>query len=397
MADFTLMHKDLEVCYFKMDGDQVLGAAFSKEYMGHVPFSVKDKHSLQKWLVNRAIPATRIGIRSITSNSLQFMLSNYGLSLSDCYWVKPFGETCVWGDVNFFDHDFHSTNVLDNFTELNVSGRISLTPSASLKGDLQKKWIIVEGKRVLIKGNYGNTALQSVAEVLASSIYRKQQVIPFTSYDFCKIRLNGTDVLGCACEDFATQELEFVPAIDIINSLKKSNDRSYYQMFVGECLKHGINSVESFMSNMFLVDFYMVNQDRHMNNFGILRNPDTLEWVSMAPVFDTGNSMFYSAAFGTRLPEGVSLLETEINSFANSLAKQLRLVNRDHIGVELSQLPSDAEVYTLLQRDASLQECEIEQRIALLNHTKGYLEDFLNGVPVWEYAYKQKIKAIKPY
>lgn len=35
----------------------------------------------------------------------------------------------------------------------------------------------------------------------------------------------------------------------------------------------------------------MLNEDRHLNNFGIIRNVEDLKWVSVAPIFDTGQSL----------------------------------------------------------------------------------------------------------
>ena len=39
---------------------------------------------------------------------------------------------------------------------------------------------------------------------------------------------------------------------------------------------------------MFLVDFIIANKDRHYRNFGFLRNSETLEWIGLAPVYDSG-------------------------------------------------------------------------------------------------------------
>lgn len=44
---------------------------------------------------------------------------------------------------------------------------------------------------------------------------------------------------------------------------------------------------------MILLDFIMANTDRHYNNFAFLRNSNTLEWIGLAPIYDTGTSMFY--------------------------------------------------------------------------------------------------------
>jgi len=42
---------------------------------------------------------------------------------------------------------------------------------------------------------------------------------------------------------------------------------------------------------MFILDFIMLNNDRHLNNFGIIRNVCNLNWIGIAPIFDTGQSL----------------------------------------------------------------------------------------------------------
>lgn len=34
-----------------------------------------------------------------------------------------------------------------------------------------------------------------------------------------------------------------------------------------------------------------MNEDRHLNNFGIIRDINTLKWLDMAPIFDNGQSL----------------------------------------------------------------------------------------------------------
>lgn len=43
---------------------------------------------------------------------------------------------------------------------------------------------------------------------------------------------------------------------------------------------------------MFLVDYLIGNFDRHLNNFGIIRNVNTLKWEKVAPIYDSGESMY---------------------------------------------------------------------------------------------------------
>ena len=47
---------------------------------------------------------------------------------------------------------------------------------------------------------------------------------------------------------------------------------------------------------MILLDFITANTDRHYNNFAFLRNSNTLKWKGLAPIYDTGTSMFNTKA-----------------------------------------------------------------------------------------------------
>ena len=42
---------------------------------------------------------------------------------------------------------------------------------------------------------------------------------------------------------------------------------------------------------MIFLDYLIMNVDRHLNNLGIIRNVNTLKWISAAPIFDSGEAM----------------------------------------------------------------------------------------------------------
>ncbi len=42
------------------------------------------------------------------------------------------------------------------------------------------------------------------------------------------------------------------------------------------------------LENMYILDFLILNEDRHLGNFGIIRDVNTLEWLDVAPIFDNG-------------------------------------------------------------------------------------------------------------
>lgn len=42
---------------------------------------------------------------------------------------------------------------------------------------------------------------------------------------------------------------------------------------------------------MFILDFLIMNEDGHLNNFGVIRDVNTLKWLDVAPIFDNGQSL----------------------------------------------------------------------------------------------------------
>ena len=88
------------------------------------------------------------------------------------------------------------------------------------------------------------------------------------------------------------EDQELVPALHIIQNRKKPNTMNDYQFLVS-CLESlGLREVEIGLSKMFTCDFIVGNYDRHYQNFGVIRNVETLEYTRLAPVFDTGNSLW---------------------------------------------------------------------------------------------------------
>jgi hypothetical protein len=72
---------------------------------------------------------------------------------------------------------------------------------------------------------------------------------------------------------------------------------------------------------MLAVDYLIVNEDRHFNNLGALRDADTLEWIGLAPVFDCGTSLWHDRPTAMVCPLGKSPSKT----FLSSHDEQIRL------------------------------------------------------------------------
>lgn len=125
------------------------------------------------------------------------------------------------------------------------------------------------------------------------------------------------------CEDFVTKDTEFIPAADFMRVLKQPNHLSDYGYFIKCCSFLGIPDAEESIGKMLAVDYLIANDDRHLHNFGAVRNAETLEWLGLAPVFDCGNSMWSSQPTSRINTENA---DTPSKPFRKSHAEQIKLV-----------------------------------------------------------------------
>lgn len=247
---------------------------------------------LSNWFKGRGIPLWRDDLDLLLaklniSAPTELLDKAFGLSLSDQYWIKPYDSRIEYKDINFFEHDFKDTEFIDatfsNNTE--TSTKISLiSPNNTTDGRLKKTWIIDGNKRYLLKGGYKNEVLQPFNEVLASMI-SKRLGFNYVSYNLEIVK----DKVVSKCECFIDKNTELVSAYQIIyNNCDKDNA---YEAYIDLLEKKGIKDARSSLENMFILDYIMLNEDRHLNNFGIIRNVETLDWIGTAPIFDTGESL----------------------------------------------------------------------------------------------------------
>lgn len=303
---YHLYHKDIPVLAFETDEDEIseITEIFNESHLPVGVFrdyeaGVSQKQQFRAWWRGRAIPASRQNLRdalellgNITTERL--VMQSFALSLSDHYWAKPAASDVRWSDVNFFENDFSEDVGKALFGTLDVQDISSLSlvsPDNTSDGWLKKKWIINGGERVLLKGGSGPYQQEPFNEVLAAEIC-KRLGIPHVEYSVAQ---KEWDYFS-ACKDFVTVNTEFVP-VSRIYKVKEYTGGLWdkYTHFKECCEIVGINfaALEKQLCGMFIVDYIMANSDRHFGNFGFVRNPDTLEWLGLAPVFDTGSSLFY--------------------------------------------------------------------------------------------------------
>ena len=250
---------------------------------------------INKWFRNRGIPSWRKDVEKLleklnVSTTEELLNKAYALSLSDQYWIKEEKSTIEWKDINFFENDFKYKGYLEVSLSNSSSSYLEQaelkSPNNTTDGMLQKGWIIKNGKRILVKGIYAPSREEPINEWLASRISEK---LGFYHCNYT-IDIVGNKIVS-KCEDFITSDEEIITAYDIFNSEKKPNNVSDYEHYINVLEKNGVENARENVENMFILDYIIMNIDRHMKNFGVIRDVNTLKWLRTTPIFDNGESM----------------------------------------------------------------------------------------------------------
>lgn len=282
------------------EDDPVLLREWDASAEGLMPLGLElTDEGLWRWLSTRAIPQNRrfatelcrsLGLS--TNDRSGILAVSKALSLNDSYWIAPANSEDAFAACNLFDNGFSSVLAAVAYTGV-VSDQRGLTPATpelTTNGNLRKAWRIEEdGVRRLYKGSsddhgeYG----EARAEFLASQI---AEAMGLNAVHYGLARWDAaTQNVCCTCDCFCTPEVSYVPqALAFGQSSHTAAVKSY--------LRWGLPHFEDYAS-MMVFDALIYNTDRHLTNFGVLRNSRTGELLDMAPVFDNGRSLFFNLAF----------------------------------------------------------------------------------------------------
>ena len=259
---------------------------------------------LWRWISTRAIPQNRrfateicrsLGLSPNDRSGIITM--SKGLSLNDSYWIVPAGFPGTFAEYNLFENGFSAVLAAVAYTGA-VSNQAGLTPSTpelTTNGNLRKAWRIEpDGTRRLYKGsstssqNKPGYVGEARAEFLASQIAQAMG-LNAVRYDLSKWDNHDSDVCS-TCDCFCTPEISYVPqALAFGQSSHTAAVKSY--------LTWGVDHFETYAS-MMVFDALICNTDRHLANFGILRESRTGKFLGCAPIFDNGRSLFFNLSFG---------------------------------------------------------------------------------------------------
>lgn len=301
MPYYILKNKDDAVLKVKMEGNVFTEVTdvYTPELL---PFGVKDVSDflgvhkeevsvskLSKWWKNSSIPVERDSIRlgleclGITDTE-QLRIMGLGLSLNNHYWLEPEGASYKWADINYFQNDFSPEMGIALFNHKSIHpDKIGRSPDAALNGQLEKKWVIDGGARVLVKKG----EIRTVNEVLASDL-AKELGMDTVSYSLAVENNNIT----CRCNCFTDDDWEFILGTDILREFPQPYGKTSYEHYVDTLEALGVPDAKEHTDKMICLDYILRNTDRHYNNLGVLYNREKNEY-KVAPVFDSGESMHH--------------------------------------------------------------------------------------------------------
>ena len=178
----------------------------------------------------------------------------------------------------------------------------------------------------------------------------------YTPYALFEIKKRDYDY-GCISKLFTSQKEELISAYAVVTSEKQPNDKSSYEQFISLCKRHGIDGdqLRMEMEYQMQVDFIISGRDRHLNNIAILRDADTLQFKRMAPIFDSGKSMFIRQD----IPDNnKALLSLRTESFAATELQLMKYVQNRKL-VDISKLPGRDVISDLYHCDSQMSDRRI--------------------------------------
>ena len=392
MIKYILMHKNDKCGTILFDENIGRITEYHDDRNGLSPYLGNcDIKKIQKWWEMRAVPASRATMQQVINNANclnteVYLAKNLGLSMTDTYWIKPSGINLSFDNVKFANLAAYSHG------KIPYHNATSYDPNASLGGQMEKYWDLMHKTPILVKESYKYYGQQSINEVFASIVHSRQP----SNVEFVRYTAEMTEDRGvqCKCPAFTSENIELLSAYEMVESRKIQNSQALYDEYINICVENGIdyNQIQEFMDYQTMTDFLITNTDEHLLNFGVLRDPNTMKLIGPAPIFDSGNSMFYSD--GRKTPyTRAGILDIPITSFYKREEKLLGKV-KNKTAVDLNSIPSAGEVKELYA-NAGIPE-EKADVISKNYDTKAkMLSEFQRGKTISLYKEKQAEKNSK--
>jgi len=230
------------------------------------------------WLETRYMDKSRVNSR-ILKKSLHFKSNDIinntmfinATSITDSYWVKEVNSTLQYKDVKqYYDNKYFNTALLGDIN--NLSTEPTPTPEISNIGSYEKGWKYEDDKWNLYKKG---TIYEVFSELFT---YNLAKLLNRPIAEYYKVDNNTIKTL-----DYTNNaSVNYDPMEGLVD------DNEDYEFNISKLKRSDL--VKQYLDILFM-DTIVINADRHTSNYGVLRDVDTGDIISMAPNFDNNLSL----------------------------------------------------------------------------------------------------------
>ena len=217
--------------------------------------------------------------------------------------------------------------------------------SSGTAGSFLKSYSVLSGKKIYYKlSNFdkvkGITGHECVNEIIADRLLDILG-IPHLNYQLihADVAIDGAvhEVYLCASEDFK-QRGESKIALDTYWEIEGENGESLLDF----CIRNGW---EEYICQMLVVDFLILNRDRHGANIEVLRS-SRKKTIRLAPLFDHGLSLLFNCADDNAAAAYDVMADKQVNNCigSRSTLDNLSLIPKDKLPRLNPLKESDREV-----------------------------------------------------
>jgi len=314
MRDLLLLSKDTPIA-------RVIGGVLEPIEPARLPLFLKKTGDIVAWLESRAIDGHRTNSRLLKralrlekKDDLTTVLAINAATITDNYWVKPLED-----DITRYDDVRFKINLFD---KLALTGDVnsfdqppSRTPELTNTGSFEKCWRLENGEWWMYKAGRQE---ELFSELLAFRI-GEALGLRVAEYEAAGAFIKSRDFTNNAGVDFE-------PIVSIIG-----DEPDYIKIY--EALRAISENIAEQYVIMCYFDGLIYNMDRHEHNFGLLRDCETGDILSLSPFFDHNISLI-SRGYPNRAPNDALIKDfTALMRHTGSPIRVRRLAERDFLAL----------------------------------------------------------------
>lgn len=322
--DLYVMSKDTVVAEYINNSLKILNKRLCPMYLLY-------NGDLTGWLETRAIDSHRANSRLLKKalrlrerDDISTVVFVNGATITDNYWVKERDSNLKYDDVVFNKDYFSKLALWGNYDSFNRASKLKdkRTPELTNTGSFEKCWKLRDGKWwMLKKANHS----ELFSELF---VYELGVRLNFNMAEYKRGK-------GCIMTKDFTEgaKVNFEPAYSFMG-----DDEDYINVY--SKLKSIAPELIPDYVRLLFMDTITANPDRHTFNFGLLRDIQTGEIISLAPNFDN-NMALISRGYPKNVKRKNDRLTEDFKELINydkDLVKYVPKLSREDIAYVINKI-----------------------------------------------------------